>query len=620
MTDQQVERQGGNIQAVPQEAVAIVDSLVPGSVWGTSDSSVIKFRLEYGSPEKKDELNRFANEQLGELTQQFITEMSEFIRVGQPNAANGIMPANYLDKPKEEIERPAYWKTSADLSGWLRIAQAETPEVADAAVASILEEIDNYDPIAFVTVIEAASSSKQGAVRHARWGLIEGLASKITSYTTDPALARQLLDSKLVAEHPSHPSVTNLLGHIVKQEGHTQPNGEPTDSYLKLLDRLDASFAEDKYISPSMVGVLWQVVERNPAQILVFTETYPQLAQQLREKTTEHLLGLDEEARTDAQRAVLATIESDIAGDIWEYSHLMRLYAKKDGTLSQERIDRLVGLLDANPDTHPERRLSAPAKLVCEHTPQSELPGLLAEKPHLVVDEGAKSIAIRRLAAEGAVQQALDLVDAPTTTIDSHRKIIAPIRNLLAIYEESGDEDAYARAKQRIKEHVTAKGAFVWSPDLHEFAVREFVAARKYGHKEREADAAARMIEGHTQSNDYERMQNLKLTLQTYLDAGDMPHAEHYALRVFNDPSLQGDENTLTKQSALLTVARKYNDAGQHVAAMNFLKDTLLRPDASGQLHYTAMYAIEELTGRHVDYLPSLYAAHINPLNSEYRE
>lgn len=613
---------GGAEQTLPIEVYQFIERLDGSSVDGTSDAHIADVRLSFG-PSDHEEILETIQIEVALAAAVYHAELAAFVRTGQDDYG---IPAYALNR-QGYSERPTHEPLAWPMDEWLGVVRKHDPESAHQTINGLVETVvEDFDRTAFESALGSetsvsdhgqymiAETVKNGAIRTA-----ESLATRIKRYATDANLARTFRDSPFFAAFGDDRSRLTLQQSIVKLEGHTSGD-DLSEDYTEMLRIFNRHMASHHYGISGMeaIGTLFTIADKTPNLIDELAEAYPDSAKSIRMKTAEHLLNLDEEQFTDAHREAVEQIEAALTDDVRAYASIVHMWVGRTGGIDPTKLAHLNDLLRVNPDNNHESPLGYAASLVVTHTPDAELAQLLRECPYLTVSDQAKAIAVRRLARIGNINQAVELIDKPTTTIDSNTLVTNPIRNYLAIYEETGDEAVLAQADQRIEAYTSGQ-TYTHVTDLHEFAARRYVGARLHGDAQNLAAAELALREGNTAPEEWVRTKNLGLTIQMYLDHDDLETAARYVKTLCQDEEVKAkhaDSAISPGHDAVMVVMNAYIQKGRAPEAFAFALPILF----SESIGWRAVSAIELLHGEGSKHVANLYARHLDPMKSKHLE
>lgn len=291
------------------------------------------------------------------------------------------------------------------------------------------------------------------------------------------------------------------------------------------------------------------------------------------------------------------------ASNITTYNEFMESHFREAGTVDAVHVDQLKALVKAGhiPNTWGYKVLYA-------NMPVDEVAALVEQRPGSLRDTGVRAICVRRFATEGHLEKAYEL--ARTEMIaDSRQSVLEPIHNLLAIYEETGDESAYIEAIQRFQ--AAQSNEMPMRPgdyNTHSYLARVFAAASKQGHAARTQQALAAMEPFYSEKSYGIQDSSLRTILRVSLDQGNLPAAEDYAVRLkkIRDKRFAHDGQESTE--GLLHVVRAYMQAGDSQAATRVVQTYF----ATERPVYALKTAITLLHGEKPEYMPQLHTDHFD--------
>lgn len=164
-----------------------------------------------------------------------------------------------------------------------------------------------------------------------------------------------------------------------------------------------------------------------------------------------------------------------------------------------------------------------------------------------------------------------------------------PVRNLLAIFEETGDTSVLQEAERRIQE--LKNKSYHDNVALHEFAVRKYVAATKHS-DESLAEAALTEMEQSHQSDDtyYVKKRSLEMSMKAFIDLADYGNAEVCAKRLFEINYSDGGVDW--NHNAMREMISAYMGAGQKDHAANLVREHYFSGQAA---NYHGVWAVKTL-------------------------
>jgi hypothetical protein len=616
---------------LPADIVAFVDGLDADGVDRLPPSRTTWLRLCHGSSELEDGLLEFLDTQLTAATQTFIHSLEDLAAIspdtGLPTPAlNTGLALHYR---WGSYESP-FGTNSGELSGWLETARDHLPGAQDEALAAVIDAAAEFDPEQFDLALGLAGEEIKlwsggkfarlsgeslktyadrvaGLVRGDAIHMAEAVIGKVQWYATDVDLLRRTAALPLVRTYGKAEDLLRLQQQILERQSQLGPV-QDTAEYNELVAQASTAFMADR-LGIKGIGELAWAFRQDPGLIAVLAAQNPKEEAKLRKLGSETLLRLDAADRTPAHAAVILELEQKAVADLDEYADFLLELFKQGGSLSEQQVITLTGLVMASPDTRPN---DWTCKVICALAPMDQVSHVLNERPRLLqCDTEIGAIAARRLAREGWLDEAKEIARRPLTN-DSANALFNPIHNLLAVYEESGDESAWDEAEQRMAT-VRLTSHYTQPTSWFEAAARQFVAARKQGKLERAEVAATAMQAFYTHEFAHVREYSLGKSARIFLDSGELDKAEMMAALLYEhyQSDMLGKRDKSYRFDALLAVMEAYIQAGQSEAAADITRRYFLTEPTPGYHLLAALDTLSRLKNR---WKPVLYASSLDSL------
>ncbi len=589
---------------LPGDLVAYVDSLEYHQLGSLSEPSFIDFRLSYGSLEEQDGLLERLDEDLGYATTAYISELEKFLATSPGQG----LPSHVV---KDAEIPPEYEPYHKELEGWLDCAKQHLPgaeaEVMDQVVDSVVETFNaeqfELAPIKCKAPYEGdyRIEERRNRLRGTATKLAASIAQDLYSYADDPATIRRFLASSFMNAYGSASDQLKLQRRLLDMVGEV-----PTDGFTR--DQVTAS------IKQMAAGIPWGdsyshfdwLIRQNPNAVVDVITQDPKQAAEIRRLGRRILAKIDPTLATQAQAATLATLERQAADGIGEYVECLRGSLSKTGRLTAGQIEQLQLLV-----TEANGRVDAFAhQALVVFLPIDEAVTHITRYPDLLTSSGMATLCVRRLARDGRLDEAYDIA-RHSHVIDTMGKKIAPVHNLLVIYDETGDEAALREADELLADLWHNDSYFdIHEVAQHKLAARQYVATRRHGNPDRAAQALTDMEPFYNHKYWDVRKQCLAQRIRLCLDDNDLRGAEHYAVRHHTDPD-RGRHD----EEVLLIVLDAYLQAGDTASAANLVR-TYYATDVPGA---DLTWALEIFTRAKSYCVPHLFANSLDEIADFYR-
>lgn len=618
-----------------EKLINLLESLGPNSVYGTYDASVVRTYLKYGS--ERELLAEYAEEHLAESAAKLTAGMLPYLRAGRPGYG---IPDSIQADPSYSA-RPDYLDELGTTSSWLHcLKETDSPkpgEFASTLATMALTEFDADAYDALLQDIEAGHSLNArrmiGGIDNVGRSTAGIIASKLASYGSDPGLMRQYADSPYFKRFGNKRDELDLRVKVAQLEG-CVTNNEHSDAYKAVIDLVTDDLTGSGY--PSSHTGLRLIAEQTPGVIMDLVKRSPKASPRVMSFVASLLYekGKDGNTLSEAHATLLGDIEAKAGEDFSDFLKVMAEKAKAKGAISPREAKHLAALAKNASDNfaayfnnnavragwlYPENFdsvLKSARALASRYIDDTELHAAIEADKQLAISADSKAIVIRRLAGLGDVQGALELVDGETTTIDSHAVLTEPIMNLLAIYDESGDEQALALAEEKIAALREKKlfGSEVYAEQG--FAAQKYMAALKHGNEALAQEALSTIASCNRDNAGWENERSLRDTMQMFLDLGDIDAAYTVALE-YRDASGEFVNRNAESEvlDIMMTMVQALVDADRHQEAAEITLEVFKKDRVT--YDWRLLEAIEYIfaSDKSKVYLPSLYGRHINPLN-----
>lgn len=592
------------------------------SVVGMSETTVAETILEYGND--TEAVIKYAHDKVTSSALALGPQVLEMVRIGQLGAD---MPG-YMANVESHKEWAPFLRDSNAFFSWLRVLKNHNPEMGNELVPALADLVaDNYDSANFQAAREDPRNKSQASYamsKNAR-ALVGDISTGIVDNTDDIVVATKFVESDIMRDCGDLDHKSRLYGHILDLEGGMQ--NDTAGAFTEILKLVRQNLAEGNSWLSNHSGIL-AIIKHAPDMIVPLAQEFPQTQPLLFRATLQTIGNKDPDARTPLELASLDSIEAESAKDLADYTQFLCTSQELGMGVTVDQTHKLAELtkyVTANyrqyfndnrsrSGLHDVENLDAVLKsartFIGSNLPLEELAGTVGTDPSLVTTSSAKAIIIRRLAANGDVDLAKDLVGRKTTTIDSCAVMTEPIMELLSIYDESGDEAALASADELI-----AKYNDTWmgndNTSNHVFDLQKYIAAIRHSNNELALQAASQMSMRHSNGAKWEIDKCLCDSIQTLIDTDDIPSAEELALQL-QIVRKDEDANRHHSRDGILTVIKAYVDKGDQGAAVNFANKYLLQPEPND---YNSISAMTYILGGE-GFMPSLYDRHIRKVSN----
>lgn len=480
----------------------------------------------------------------------------------------------------------------ADFSSWMHIAHKHFPQAANAVGKQIFEFVrDNfsYNDYCDNDAFGGKNPEQPGGLKDA----VQDIARQSLDYVkTSPDIedVKSFLESDLnkVVKYAFFEDA-DLRFRVVKHEFLETGNIKAIEDFLKeeIKGRWLSLFGLERSIE-------W--VAQNCPEVLPPFETRYQgstFAKEIKESAVKSLVGMD---RREIHQQHLERYESEMLPEISTANYLAKLYFQNGD--HQRAQDIIMSAVRKYPEDYEQQRhYGSAAETAAAIVADDQLVELVTACPKVGQPARARSILVRRLASSeiGAKELALRLATQEMPEFDTSLRESEPIRNLLVVYEQTGDKKVLDLANNLIK---SLKEKSYYNPDiLHEFAVRKYNAGLKYGDKQLADEALSEMESNHRSNDRYDKRQALELSMKNYIELNDLSSAEDCAKRLFTEIRYDERGDTRRDQRAMLGMIKTYVNAGQAGHAVNLVREHYL---SGQQVDFYTIWAIEVLAGKEV--------------------
>lgn len=586
--------------ALPPELVSYIDELDPQEISGMAEPDIVDFCLTHGSGEQEDAHLEKIDEELRASSEAYVSDLEMFLSASPDYGVPSFVHSGYN-------ARPQHHASGWELEGWLKVAAKHLPgaesEAMDDIVACI---IANFDPEQFELAAEGVSTYNAYEVvearnlLHKRAGeLANTTARQLCSYEVNADTIQDFIDCSFMQTFGKDLDHTTLQARVLELNGE-----QASPDYADLLAKVEQNITATGQYGYAIADRIDWLLRRDPQAITRLIAEKPQIARMAYPVARELVQNTETEGIVEVRNAALAVVENQAKSDVATYAEFVKNSFDVTGTFDSTRIGTLKTLLEETGDAGP-----LVYQMLYVNLPIEEVAALTERHSASLADSETRAICVQRFAAEGCLDKAYELART-TQAIDSAKSILHPINNLLAIYDETGDEAAFAEAQGRLHEAQRDK-SFIYPTDLHKIAARTFKAARRHGHTVRAQEAEAAMEPYYSHAYSDVRDRSLGCRLRLALDDGDLPTAKDFAARLY--ASREQSNDTFDKDrstDALLHVLQACVQAGDTESAVELVQAYF----ATDNPHYTLKYAVSILRKEPLAYMPPLYASHLHAI------
>ncbi|HSX33794.1 MAG TPA: hypothetical protein VLF91_05670 [Candidatus Saccharimonadales bacterium] len=518
---------------LPNDLVQFVDALDPERMPDVPDFTVLDYQLTYGSYDQEDRFLEQLDAELEQSKEVYLCDLEAFLASSPDNG----LAVNDKDVGRGQSQLPHEY-SGTDLKGWLACAHKHLPgaenEVMTAIVAAI---VDTYDHQAFEAVIhqtrfEAGAPTYRSRllIERANSALIDltqTVADQLRRYAADIEIVEEFASSSLMQAYGTDDALLDIERARARLTPRERTTAVAPDAYDKFVQHVGVVVVGNEHSFRGRDELGW-IVRQTPDALTDLMAQAPTLRARLRlgELGAYALATLDASEASARHQMVLDSLEQQAARSMVSYTHFLQPLFKRDGTLSPKQLARLGELITQEPNHWA-------ARMLCALTPVEQLPELL-DRRDLVTGPQIAAICVRRLARGGDLERAYEIARRQLGP-GPYEQRLNSIYNLLAIYEETGEEAAWKEAEERLLVAQTDQYP-IHTLSRYELAARRFVGARQHGDLAR-ADAALADMEvyhAHNERTDV-RLESLAATTQLFLDSGELEQAENYAVRLYQE-------------------------------------------------------------------------------------
>lgn len=520
--------------------VALIDGAV--TVNGCSSLSLLVDKAMYGVEEHRLTAKSEVESTVDTLTTQYSQDLHVFLS----NPRNNVHMIKGGHGEPRRLE--SAWGATSAISS---LAQIDQPQAA-LMTSRLIDSIEIFQGFSS----EGSRNDEETEVGYTLRGIIEGLTSTLSIHAIDPAEIERFVASPLFQQHGTTTNQVQLIGHVVELEGSNSPHIDAFIQTIKAdIDQRDSY--SNMYFGMDSAVAIRTLALVSPHQATELATFYTHHASAIHIEIARSILAATPDKISEAHSKALEDAELALSKDFLDQRELVDIKRENGINPNDETITKLITfargvrsnfnayLLARRPMYHEElsARLDSTASVASRYASDDLLEELLASDPWLTDNDTTKHMVVRRLARTGQVARARELVDAKSTVRDGHAKIAYPINNLLAIYEESGDEFALADAEARIDAYATADGYYVKEYDLIKFAQHRLVAAVRQNNSTLKEQAVKDLDTFITDQNAHTRETALRTSVSAHLEIGDTDTATAYARTLMQDPALWGSDS-----------------------------------------------------------------------------
>jgi len=583
------------------DLVKYIDGLETLSLDTNTLPDVVDFQLTYGSDTQEDKLLEMLDAGLNESYVAYESGIGQLLSISPDYG----VPPSVASSTDLSLDFIRDMPGTLELGKWLHVAQRYLPGAEDEVMRGIVDcVVDAFNSDDFELGIEVAATDKDSWLRgfpleilrkqlgiRAR-KLVSVTTEQLCDYANDIETIQAFADSSFMRKFGTESQQAMLQLRI-----HTLSGGQLSPAQYNLAASALVGTEKSK-LSLHFNRILGSAPETVAGVVAEYLDV-PRDARLLG-ATLLSVMGI--QGKTKNYDAVVGVVESDAyRSGLTDYVLFIERYLDETGSFRPEHIQKLKSLVEAAESTRPYSTYQA-YNILYANLPLDEVLGLLEEYPSSIDYYKAAAVCVRRLAAEGQKEKAFDIA----RNVRSVHEVQDSVRNLLSIYDETGDESAYAEAEERL--HATQDGEETFIPNevqTYELLVRTFVAARKHGHIERAEQSWANMQPYHTHVDARVRHACLRQVLHMALDNDDLPTAEHFAGQLHISMAQRGGPYRQEELFAgLFHVLHAYKKADDMEAATNLVQ-TYFTDGRPYSIFQTAVSILKD--GAPKSSLPSLY-------------
>lgn len=508
-------------------------------VFDTPETEIVDFKMTYGSESARAEFGTLLCEELNTSANDYIEALWDLIH---PDAAGGRL-GNF-------VEQQAITESEQDVTArfysWLKVSNKHVPEMTTQVANTVFDFMDSqfsYDDSPLHG--EEPNDSLNLLSKHVSY-----LAHHAAKHFQDAQLAERFMASDLRKTLIDFIK-TGLVGKVLS--GGVLVTESNLDDISKVID---ASIKDIGLIHDTLTA---EIAKFSPDQFLyLLSKCEDDSIESVCLRVSTHLATaviVDDEN----QQRLLDIIQQNL--------HTPRSKANMVELLAQYGKDTTELLYDLIQDPAVAADQTHIYKILWLQLPDTHLLEFLNEYPNSIDPNSVKEIAVRRLAGIGCIDEAIKVASSKTSKPDLALQGIFPIINLLAIYEETGNESAWRQANKHARALVGNKYNRIENLN-HVIAVHRYKAATMQGNGRRIAAALNDMEQYVHKNGDVDsRREGLLRMVRASAVVGDLDKAEEYALRVFNDELIESDGD-----KAILYVIRGHINNSQYEKAREFAK------------------------------------------------
>lgn len=524
---------------LPQPIIDYIESLNPDTL-GLDAAGTLEFYLAYGSEEEVDGRLEQLNSELALSTEDYISDLEISLDQLACNQWPGYVKS-YHSKHKELLR-------------WLAVSQRYLPGAEDEVMAELVDyTTESFDPrrlemIAGLAVTDPASdetTKSLGRMHKMAQELSHTTLCDLYAYTTNIQTLERLLYSDFMQAFGDEFDRLTLQAHILELGGDQRSlaHANLVTEAAKLVTLADWHVVSAR---------LEWIAQRDPMLAFQLTQDHPKILKGVQAFGHMILEHVDLEDPTNKMNSLIGL--GDGADGVKGYCSFVGEHSREAGSFKPEHISNFKAIGKAI-----YRGYSFLYETLYAHLAINEAVALAEQHPESLSDQ-ARTICVRRFAAEGYIEKAYELARSPISRpLDS-------IHNLLAIYDETGQEAAYFEANQRLLEASESKERFDFDDaDAHELLARTFAAARRHGHLTRMEEAAAEMEPYYSHKESCIGDAALSRMVGIELDTGNIEMAEAYAVRLQSSRRVSYNEDN---KNEIMYVLKAYMKAGDMTAAV----------------------------------------------------
>ena len=611
------------------ELRSILENLGPSSVVGTNEAFVVSKCIKFstGNPEL---LIEYAEDQFATAVTAEREFLLPYLRIGKDEST--IHP--------DIIENPSYdYRLSLGASPWdtdswgvtLQESGSQRPsDYADALVELVETE---FDPEAYNSIVKSTSNQRclNESIRKSVSDVARILGHRIADFSTNPNTVKRFIDSPLFRTLDDLELNLKLKVKVADLEGLYTAEGGINPSFQEVIDIVKSRVTDRR----SAIGVVYglnQIVEHAPQLVTELANQGEHVNLRVLGYAAEKLYAKKPDEQTEAEQKLLADIEAVASRDFCEFYSIMSEKATATGKISPQDAAKLLELsiqvendgyhtyYDANRYRFGwlyfedfEKVVNGVNSLIGAYISDDAMRDALEQHPWLTLKNDTKSIVIRRLSRLGDTDKALQLVDAQSSTTDSGAKLVEPIMNILAIYDETGDDRILAIADERIEQERKCK-RFGWDEIYteHGIAMQKYLAALRHGNEQLAQDSLQAVMACAREGEPWEKDRTLRDTYEMFVSIGDLDAARDVA-EVFETADALNRDN-LFRHDMDLNLIKAFVDSGHVAEATNHALSKLARQAPyTYELLSAIEYILSDETERPRVFIPPLYGRTIRP-------